>query len=39
LRACALFNPGDVAASLGAGARYLVGDDAPIDGAAHVGEP
>jgi len=28
LRACALYNPGDGAASLGTGPRYLLGDDA-----------
>ena len=27
LRSCALFNPGDRAAGLGPGARYLLGDD------------
>jgi MerR family transcriptional regulator, redox-sensitive transcriptional activator SoxR len=35
LRACALYNPGDAAASLGDGARYLVGDERPgVAGAA-----
>ena len=29
LRACALYNPGDAAASLGEGARYLVSDERP----------
>jgi MerR family redox-sensitive transcriptional activator SoxR len=29
LRSCALFNPRDRAAGLGAGARYLLGDEAP----------
>jgi MerR family redox-sensitive transcriptional activator SoxR len=29
LKACALYNPGDAAASLGEGARYLVSDDRP----------
>lgn len=27
IRACALYNPGDAAASLGAGPRYLLGDE------------
>jgi MerR family redox-sensitive transcriptional activator SoxR len=27
LKSCALFNPGDAAAGLGAGPRYLLGDD------------
>ncbi len=34
LRACALYNPGDRAAALGPGARYLLGDRAEIDGEA-----
>ncbi|HEY7947857.1 MAG TPA: redox-sensitive transcriptional activator SoxR [Acidimicrobiales bacterium] len=29
LRACALYNPGDAAAGLGTGARYLVSDERP----------
>lgn len=29
LRRCALYNPGDRAAALGSGARYLLGDDPP----------
>ena len=29
LRTCALYNPDDAAASLGDGARYLLGDDRP----------
>jgi MerR family redox-sensitive transcriptional activator SoxR len=29
LRRCALYNPGDAAAALGAGARWLLGDDLP----------
>lgn len=29
LKACALYNPGDAAASLGVGARYLVSDERP----------
>ena len=29
LGACSLYNPGDAAASLGTGARYLVSDDRP----------
>ena len=27
LKSCALFNPGDIASSLGTGPRYLLGDD------------
>jgi MerR family redox-sensitive transcriptional activator SoxR len=30
LRACALYNPGDAAAALGAGPRYLLSDDRPV---------
>jgi MerR family transcriptional regulator, redox-sensitive transcriptional activator SoxR len=30
LKACSLYNPGDLAASLGTGARYLISDDRPI---------
>jgi MerR family transcriptional regulator, redox-sensitive transcriptional activator SoxR len=33
LRSCALFNPADRAASAGAGARYLLGDEVPDTGA------
>ena len=29
LKACALYNPDDLAASLGVGARYLISDDRP----------
>ena len=29
LRACSLYNPGDLAASLGSGPRYLLSDDRP----------
>jgi MerR family transcriptional regulator, redox-sensitive transcriptional activator SoxR len=29
LRACSLYNPGDLAASLGTGPRYLLSDDRP----------
>jgi len=29
LRTCALYNPGDTAASLGSGARWLLGDESP----------
>jgi MerR family transcriptional regulator, redox-sensitive transcriptional activator SoxR len=32
LRTCALYNPQDDAASLGPGARWLLGDDPPRDG-------
>ena len=34
LRRCALYNPDDAAARLGAGARWLLGDELPADGAA-----
>lgn len=33
LRRCALYNPGDTAAELGPGARWLAGDDPPHDAA------
>jgi MerR family transcriptional regulator, redox-sensitive transcriptional activator SoxR len=32
LRTCWLYNPDDAAASLGAGPRYLLGDERPADG-------
>jgi MerR family transcriptional regulator, redox-sensitive transcriptional activator SoxR len=32
LRACSLYNPGDLASSLGTGARYLLSDERPILG-------
>jgi MerR family redox-sensitive transcriptional activator SoxR len=31
LRTCGLFNPGDGAADRGAGPRYLLGDDPPVE--------
>jgi MerR family redox-sensitive transcriptional activator SoxR len=31
LQACALYNPGDAAASLGSGPRYLFSDDRPVE--------
>jgi MerR family transcriptional regulator, redox-sensitive transcriptional activator SoxR len=31
LRRCALYNPGDSAAELGEGARWLLGDDSPAE--------
>lgn len=37
LRACALFNPGDLAGQRGAGARYLLGD--AVGDTADAGEP
>lgn len=33
LRTCALYNPDDTAATLGAGARWLLGDESPADSA------
>jgi len=33
LRRCALYNPDDSAATLGAGARWLLGDDSPAENA------
>src|SRR5262249_24808999 len=33
LRRCALYNPGDTAAELGPGARWLAGDQSPHDAA------
>lgn len=33
LESCGLWNPSDVAASLGTGARYLLSDDRPVDSA------
>lgn len=32
LKACAIYNPGDVAAEAGPGPRFLMGDPAPADG-------
>jgi MerR family transcriptional regulator, redox-sensitive transcriptional activator SoxR len=34
LRRCALYNPDDSAAALGAGARWLLGDDSPAESEA-----